>query len=165
MRISVAAVLVSFLVIVGCSNAAGSQLAPLKVEDFQIDRLYLCQPLDEVVRFYGEPTRVGKTVVYEDKEDAGDWKRYYFSGIELEVSGEPKKVYDITVLGAGLNTPRGIGVGTKIDKVLSQYGKAEICGESLVYQLYDDTSENTYVLEFVVANSEVARIELYFAWD
>lgn len=164
MRRRVNALLTIFLLLGFCRSVC-AKVASLTSEDFKIDKLYLGQQIDEVVGFYGKPEKVGQTLVYKDKKNADQWRRYYFDGIELEVSGNSGKVYDMAVTRAGMKTPRGIGVGCKMNEVLGKYGKTSLYGKSLVYQFYDDSIESTYVMEFVIANSKVSQIDLYFAWD
>lgn len=157
--------LVLFLGVLGLWQPAVGQAALLKITDFRIGKLHLEQPISEVIQIYGKPVRIGRTVVYKDHINASLWRRYYFNGIELEVSGTSKKVYDIAVFNPELKTPRNVGVGSLKTDVIGRYGKADEVDEYLIYEMYDNKSGSTYMLVFAMASSRVARVNLYFAWD
>lgn len=164
MRKTLLAVLAMLVAVFGACASAGSETAPLKAEDFRIGRLRLEQLIDEVIRIYGPPV-VGKTIVHAGETGAADWQRYTFDGIELEACGNPKRVFDISVLRVGLKTPRNIGVGSKKGEVTDRYGKGYPMGMSLIYETYDPVLRRSYVLEFVIDHSRVARMEMRYAWE
>ena len=67
--------------------------------------------------------------------NGADQKIYYYSGIEVScyVMNGSETVYDITIIGAGYSTPKGISVGSSRSDVEAVYGKGDGGSDTVIY--------------------------------
>lgn len=67
--------------------------------------------------------------------NGADQKIYYYSGIEVScyVMNGSETVYDITIIGAGYSTPKGISVGSSRSDVEAVYGKGDGGSSTVIY--------------------------------
>ena len=67
--------------------------------------------------------------------NGADQKIYYYSGIEVScyVMNGSETVYDITIIGAGYSTPKGISVGSSRSDVEAGYGKGDGGSSTVIY--------------------------------
>lgn len=67
--------------------------------------------------------------------NGADQKIYYYSGIEVScyIMNGSETVYDITIIGAGYSTPKGISVGSSRSDVEAVYGKGDGGSDTVIY--------------------------------
>lgn len=132
----------------------------LVIQDFQIAGLRLKQPIEEVIKILGKPTKV-KTI--PNGFNGCDEYDYYFPGVIVIISEFSKNVFELRIDNKDFKTYRGISVGDKEDNVYLHYGKTEkLGGEVLSYKLLVNNMERLYYsLDFQIKKGKVIKITIY----
>ncbi len=149
----------------------------LQKEDFNIEGLYLKQPITEAIQILGKPIKV-VSIPNKDGFKEYDEEDYYFPGVIIRIQNSDQKSVRLIIEDKTIKTYRGIGVGDEEEKVYYHYGRVEKIGElgkkgdTIDYWFVSDEVppyeganyliKIYYVLGFVTKNKHVTKIELEY---
>lgn len=141
----------------------------LSVQDFQINGLYIEQPITEVTKLLGKP--ISKILVpNKDGFHEYDQEEYHFPGIVALVDKSSQKIIQLQIQDKRFKTLRGIGIGDKKDDVYYHYGKKDLIDNMIFYQMFVSTREDNsiefdlyYMIVFEIKDEIVTKIYLNYA--